>query len=139
MKPDIYSKAEKLFSDISFLTLRSEYYELGDSLTLKIFTQDNTPRTRIVIQNSQVPEIDVDFGDGVKYYASFGNQAQALHYLGELASDLVRLNEVNWHVHVSRLRFSSSHYITSPTTSSLKPAPKILLLKAFLHELCLKD
>lgn len=66
--------------------LNSNYYHKGDSLYLKV-TNGPLPTCNIVIQNREVPEIDVKCGRVTRYFSTKSPQ-EANQYLKELKKDI---------------------------------------------------
>lgn len=124
MKPKIYINVENLLADVNFLTVKSDYYQSADSLTVKLYTNDEQLRARVMIQNSDVPEIDIDFGDNIEYYSSLGGASQLLNYTERLIADLTILNEALWRVKVGRLPFTKKKCIivSEPLVALRKPS-----------------
>ena len=134
---NFYTKIQDILSNTKHLSFRVEYYRLGDSLTVTGYSTDDVPRVKVTLQNSEIPEFDVSFGDDIHYYSSLGSQESAIEYLERLLGDLYLLDALKWKVTLASLVLTKRKYITieEGNLTALKSPPRFLLRKSQEQEL----
>lgn len=132
-----YQDIVDTLSNNVYLSFKAEYYKPGDSLDLRGYSHDGTQRVQITVQNSEVPEFDISFGNDINYYSSLGSQDSAFNYLDKLMGDIALLSKSGWVVTLGEVVLTKKKYIIPKegAFSVLKRPPKLFLKKLHNQEM----
>lgn len=88
--PEVYEKCLDTLKATG-LTVHHDYYKDGDSLSVSL-SKDGSSRIRLIIQNSDVPEVDIEFSE-LKWYLSLGSGEELVRKMTELKEDIFYLSK----------------------------------------------
>lgn len=120
--PDVYEKCLDILKSTG-LTLESDYYKEGDSLSVNL-SKGGSTKIKLIIQNSDVPEVDIEINE-LKWYLSLANEGELVKEISELKEDILHLSKNGIALTAKKIFLTNSWCLVDPSDLSVLKAARM--------------